>query len=97
MNIVQANRKDKARIIEILCLSFENDPQTNYILGSGSNQLKKRKRLMAFAFEFGLANGKVEMSEDKKAAAIWKKSGSKKMTLYLLYESILFFFSFGWK
>lgn len=97
MNIVQANRKDKARIIEILCLSFENDPQTNYILGSGSNQLKKRKRLMAYAFEFGLANGKVEMSEDKKAAAIWKKSGSKKMTMYLLYESILFFFSFGWK
>lgn len=97
MNIIQANRKDKSRIIEILCLSFENDPQTNYILGSGSNQLKKRKRLMAYAFEFSFANGKVEMSEDKKAAAIWKKSGSKKMTMYLLYESILFFFSFGWK
>ena len=97
MNIIQANRKDKSRIIEILCLSFENDPQTNYVLGSGSNQLKKRKRLMAYAFEFSFANGKVEMSEDKKAAAIWKKSGSKKMTMYLLYESILFFFSFGWK
>lgn len=52
---------------------------------------------MAYAFEFGLANGKVEMSEDKNAAAVWKKSDSKKMTMQLLLESILFFFSFGWK
>lgn len=97
MNIIHATRKDKARIVEILCLSFQNDPQSNYILGSGNHQQEKRKRLMSYVFEFGLANGKVEVSEDKNAVAVWKKSGSKKMTIHLLYESILFFFSFGWK
>ncbi len=97
MNIILAQRKDKTRIVEILSQSFHNDPQTNYILGNHGNQNKKRKRLMAYAFEFGLVNGKVEISEDKNAAAIWKKNKAKKMTIPLFYESILFFFTFGWK
>ncbi|MCA6586289.1 MAG: GNAT family N-acetyltransferase [Pseudanabaena sp.] len=96
MNIINAQRKDKTRIIEVLCQSFQNDPQTNYILGSNGNHNKKLKRLMAYAFEFGLANGKVEISEDKNAVAIWKASNSKKMTINLFYESILFFLTFGW-
>jgi GNAT superfamily N-acetyltransferase len=96
MNIINAQRKDKTRIIEILCQSFQNDPQINYILGSNGNKNKKLMRLMAYSFEFGLANGKVEISEDKNSVAIWKSSNSKKMTINLFYESILFFFTFGW-
>jgi GNAT superfamily N-acetyltransferase len=96
MNIINAQRKDKTRIIEILCQSFQNDPQINYILGSNGNKNKKLLRLMAYSFEFGLANGKVEISEDKNSVAIWKSSNSKKMTINLFYESILFFFTFGW-
>ncbi|MFY8096237.1 MAG: hypothetical protein ACOVMH_00345, partial [Flavobacterium sp.] len=65
MNIIDAQRKDKTRVIEILSKSFQNDPQINYILGSNVNHNKKMKRLMAYSFEFGLANGKVEISEDK--------------------------------
>ncbi len=87
MNIILAQRKDKTRIVEILSQSFHNDPQTNYILGNHGNQNKK----------FGLVNGKVEISEDKNAAAIWMKNKAKKMTIPLFYESILFFFTFGWK
>jgi GNAT superfamily N-acetyltransferase len=96
MNIINAQRKDKTRIIEILCQSFQNDPAINYILGSNVNHNKKMKQLMAYSFEFGLANGKVEISEDKNSVAIWKSSNSKKMTINLFYESILFFFAFGW-
>lgn len=96
MNIINAQRKDKTRIIEILCQSFQNDPQINYILGSNGNKNKKLLRLMAYSFEFGLANGKVEISEDKNSVAIWKSSNSKKMSINLFYESILFFFTFGW-
>lgn len=96
MNIINAQRKDKTRIIEILCQSFQNDPQINYILGCNGNKNKKLMRLMAYSFEFGLANGKVEISEDKNSVAIWKSSNSKKMTINLFYESILFFFAFGW-
>lgn len=96
MNIINAQRKDKTRIIEILCQSFQSDPQINYILGSNGNKNKKLMRLMAYSFEFGLANGKVEISEDKNSVAIWKASNSKKMTINLFYESMLFFFTFGW-
>jgi GNAT superfamily N-acetyltransferase len=96
MNIINAQKKDKTRIIEILCQSFQNDPQINYILGCNGNKNKKLMRLMAYSFEFGLANGKVEISEDKNSVAIWKSSNSKKMTINLFYESILFFFAFGW-
>ncbi|MCA6381688.1 MAG: GNAT family N-acetyltransferase [Cytophagales bacterium] len=96
MNIINAQRKDKTRVIEVLCESFQNDPQINYILGSDGSHDKKMKRLMAYSFEFGLANGKVEISEDKNAVAIWKASNSKKMTVNLFYEGMLFFFAFGW-
>ena len=95
MNIIIAQRKDKTRIIEILCQSFQNDPQIDYILGSNGNKNKKLMRLMAYSFEFGLANGKVEISEDKNSVAIWKASNSKNMTINLFYESMLFFFTFG--
>ena len=59
MNIINAQRKDKTRIVEILSQSFQNDPQINYILGSNRNKNKKLMRLMAYSFEFSLVNGKV--------------------------------------
>lgn len=72
MNIIKSYREDKARIIEVLCNAYQYDPLTQYILGEKGNKQRKLRRLMAYAFEFGLANGKVEISEDRNAVAIWK-------------------------
>lgn len=95
MNIVRAQRADKARIVKVLCESFPNDPQTKYILGSTENSAIKLERLMAYAFEYGLVNGKVDISDDRNSAAIWKTRYSSKMSAHLLVESILFLLAFG--
>lgn len=95
MNIISAQRADKARIVDILCESFRNDPQTKYILGSTNNSAIKLERLMAYAFEYGLINGKVDISDDRNSAAIWKTRYSSKMSANLLVESILFLLAFG--
>lgn len=95
MNIVSAKRADKPRIVEVLCKAFPNDPQTKYILGSDGNRATKLKRLMAYAFEYGMINGNVEISDDGNAAAIWKNRHSGKMSVHLLVESILFLLTYG--
>jgi GNAT superfamily N-acetyltransferase len=95
MNIVRAQRADKARIVKVLCESFPNDPQTNYILGSAGNRATKLKRLMAYAFEYGMVKGNVEISDDGNAAAIWKNRHSGTMSVHLLVESILFLLTYG--
>ncbi|MFO0006019.1 MAG: hypothetical protein ACK559_33330, partial [bacterium] len=97
MNIIDAHREDKARIIEALCNAFQYDPQTQYILGEKGNKQRKLRRLMAYAFEFGLANGKVEISEERNAVAIWKMRNSKNMTVYLILESLMFLMAYGLK
>lgn len=50
---------------------------------------------MAYAFEQGMLNGRVYLSEDRKAITIWRNHHSKKMGWYLLVESIKFLASFG--
>jgi len=97
MNIIDAHREDKARIIEALCNAFQYDPQTQYILWEKGNKQRKLRRLMAYAFEFGLANGKVEISEERNAVAIWKMRNSKNMTVHLILESLLFLMTYGLK
>ena len=95
MNIVRAQRADKARIVKVLCESFRNDPQTEYIIGCTENSAIKLEQLMAYAFEYGLVNGTVDVSDDGNAAAIWKNRHSGKMSVHLLVESILFLLAFG--
>ncbi len=50
---------------------------------------------MAYAFEQGMLNERVQLSVDRKAVTIWRNHHSKKMGWYLLVESIKFLASFG--
>jgi GNAT superfamily N-acetyltransferase len=96
MKTIKAQRTDKGIVIDILCQSFINDPHINYIIGDSGNKEKRLKRLMSYAFEYSYVNGKIELSDDKKAVSIWKNPASKKMTFRLFIENILFFLDFGW-
>lgn len=97
METIKANRTDKAIVIDILSESFAKEPQINYIVGEGGNKEKRIKRLMSYGFEQAMVNGKVELSEDKKAVAIWRNHHSNKMTWRLLIENIRFVLDFGFK
>lgn len=95
MKLIQASRQDKNKVIEILCSSFIDDPQTNYIIGNERNKSQRLQRLMAYAFEYGMVNGRVELTEDKMAVAIWKNFASKSISIRLMVESLLFLYHFG--
>jgi ribosomal protein S18 acetylase RimI-like enzyme len=95
MKVLKATRNDKETVVEILCRSFVNDLHIKYIVGQGNNYQKKYKRLMCYAFEQAYANGFIEISDDKQSVSIWRKYNSKKMTVPLLIESILFFYYYG--
>jgi GNAT superfamily N-acetyltransferase len=95
MKIIKTNKTHKKAVVEILCGSFLNDPQINYIIGSKPGKQKRYKRLMNYSFEQAQANGYINITEDLQAAALWRKYDSKKMTFGLFVESILFFCYFG--
>ena len=95
MKIIKANWADKEIVVSILRESFAQDPQINYIVGEGGNKEKRFKRLMSYGFEQAIVNGKVELTEDKKAVAIWRNHHSNKMTIRLLIENIRFLIDFG--
>lgn len=97
MKIINAERQDKAKVVEILCASFRNEPQTQYIIGEGGDKEKRLERLMSYAFEQSMVNGRVHLDEDKHTVSLWRNHHSKKMTFKLLQENMLFFFEFGFK
>ena len=93
--IINAQRNDKAVVTEILRDSFANDPHINWLVGKGRNEQKRINRLMSYAFEHCLINGFIQLTEDKKAVALWKNQQSRRMSLRLLVENIRFLFDFG--
>ena len=95
--IINAQRKDKEVAVEILCNSFKSDPHINWLVGEGKGKPKRMKRLMSYAFEHSLVNGSVQLTEDRKAVAIWKNHQSRKTSLRLLLENIRFLLDFGFK
>ncbi|MGL4631940.1 MAG: GNAT family N-acetyltransferase [Leadbetterella sp.] len=97
MKIIKATSADKQVIVDILCQAFAEEPQTLYMLGEGGNKQKRLARLMSYAFEKAMVNGKVELTEDKKAAAIWRNHHSQKWSFRLLIETLLFLKDFGFR
>jgi ribosomal protein S18 acetylase RimI-like enzyme len=95
MQILKATKSDKKSVVEILCEAFKNDPHIKYIVGQGKGFEKRYKQLMSYAFEQAQVNGFIGISDDKTAVSIWRKYNSKKMTVSLLLESLLFFYHFG--
>ncbi len=84
----KASRKDKARIMEILLQSFENDPHAHWFTAPRDRGRKRRMRaLMNFATEEGLAHDAVYLTDDRNGVAIWKTPANikKSIPLWLAY------------
>jgi ribosomal protein S18 acetylase RimI-like enzyme len=98
--ILNATRKDKAAVVNILSASFKHDPQTKWMIGDREDAMldeKCIKQFMSYVFEYGFANGSIKLTEDKKAVAIWKDPRSNKMNSFLLVENLKFLIVFGIK
>ncbi|MGD1840053.1 MAG: GNAT family N-acetyltransferase [Thermonemataceae bacterium] len=95
--VIQAQRKDKKAVVDILSQSFATDPQVSWIVGNEPKKEKRMRRLMAYAFELAMVNGSVQLTADKKAVAIWRNHRSKRMSGFLFIEMMNFALAFGSK
>jgi GNAT superfamily N-acetyltransferase len=96
-NLILATRADKKRILDILVTAFANDPQINWYVGEGPGKERRRRTLMEFSTEQGLANRTIYLTPDKNAVAIWRKSAENRLSLPLLFLYLKFIWVMGHK
>lgn len=68
--MVDASRKDKALIIDILSTSFKDNKSVNYLVKQDRWHLKRIQLLMDYAFEECMEFGRAVISEDGHACAL---------------------------
>ena len=96
-NIINAQRKDKEQVVAVLYHAFVHDPHIHWLVGEGRGKRQRMKRLMSYAFEHCLVNGSVQLTEDRKAVALWKDHRSRSMSVRLMLENIKFLLDFGFR
>jgi len=67
--MIEANKNDKNKVIEILSLSFYDNQSVNYIVSHKRNE-KEIKALMDYSFEQCRLFGNIYLSDDKDACAL---------------------------
>ena len=83
--MIQAEYKDKERIVKILTSSFDDNSSVNYIIKQDKKRIRRIKKLMEYSFEVCYLFGKVLLSDDKKGCALIVLPEKKKTT----FKSIL--------
>jgi GNAT superfamily N-acetyltransferase len=66
----RATNSDKAKIIEILTRSFDDNKSVNYVVKQDQNRVERIKNLMDYSFNVCNEFGEVWMSDDKQAVAL---------------------------
>jgi ribosomal protein S18 acetylase RimI-like enzyme len=92
--MIKANKRDKDRVVEILCLSFNDNRSVNFIIGEQRNN-EQIKALMDYSFEQCFLFGDIYLSDDQNACALilypQKKSFSFKgvwLDIKLIFQAI---------
>lgn len=79
--MINAGYKDKARVIDILSQSFDDNQSVNYIIPQDKRRKKRIRSLMAYSFDVCYHYGKIFLTEDKNSCALLLLPGQKKSFL----------------
>ncbi len=90
--MIKAERKHQARVIELICSAFIQDPQ---LLAYTNGDAAKMRLIAHLTFETCLASNTVFMSDDLNAVALCKPSISSGFHLKPLFINLKFPFVFG--
>ncbi|MEM9987752.1 MAG: GNAT family N-acetyltransferase [Bacteroidota bacterium] len=93
--IIQASRKDKSRVLDILVEAFWDDPHINWFSGKGKQRGRRIRTLMSFAFEEALSRGDVYLSHNREAVAVWRNSPNTPFNWHIAWEYVKFTFRYG--
>ena len=92
----KAGSKDKNIVVNILTVSFINDPHLNWILEQSKNR-NKLKYTMEYIFEETLRKGEIYLSDDNTATALWNSEKEEKFSFHLILRDLSFLFRIGIK
>lgn len=86
--MIDASRKDKALVIEILSTSFKDNKSVNYLVKQDRWHLERIRLLMDYAFEECMEFGRVVISEDRNACALILFKDRKHFSFKSLFRNL---------
>ena len=94
--MILATRKDKPLVVRILMEAFQDNLQINWIVAPADRGREKRLRvLMELAFEAGLAEGEVYLTDDRHGVAVWKTPPKESFSVWDVLTKAKFAFRMG--
>ena len=90
----KARYEDEAIVVNILCISFKNDPHMNWLLEKSGNP-EKLKIMMTYLFHKTMNIGKIYLSKDEKAVALWKSEIKEELSLEYIMRNLRFLMDIG--
>jgi len=90
----KARYEDEAIVVNILCISFKNDPHMNWLLEKSGNP-EKLKIMMTYLFHKTMNIGKIYLSKDEKAVALWKSEIKEELSLEYIMRNLRFMMDIG--
>lgn len=73
---------DKAKVVKIICESFDKNPHVNYIIKNDSKRNQRMAALAEYAFEFAMRRNGVNLTDDGLGVAIIFQYDKVKINLY---------------
>lgn len=80
--IFKVGRADKAKVVELLRLSFKDNLSVHFLVGSRPGREQRLRRLMSYAFDMCLSYGEVWMTAQQDACALVLYPHQKCFSLY---------------
>jgi ribosomal protein S18 acetylase RimI-like enzyme len=94
--MVPASRSDKHLVVQILTEAFQGEPQIEWIVAPVDKDRERRLQvLMEYAFETGLSQGQVYLTDDRKGVAIWKTPPKRSFSVHDLLTQLKFILAMG--
>ena len=94
--MVSASFQDKARVVEILSTSFDQNKSVNQLVKQDKKRLRRIQMLMEYAFEECMEFGQVIISKDRNCCALVLFQERKRFTFRSLFRDLrLTFFISG--
>ncbi|HUS03233.1 MAG TPA: GNAT family N-acetyltransferase [Chitinophagaceae bacterium] len=79
--MIKAEYTDRAKVVNILTHSFDDNKSVNYIIKQDDKRVKRIRNLMEYSFDVCYLFGEVFLTEDKRGCALIVIPEKKKTTL----------------
>lgn len=90
----KVNKTDAARVVDVICSSFVDDPCFKWMIGK-KNFEKKIYFLANYIVEETLINGEIFIDPTRNAVALWQSQNKTRLTVAQLFRNLKFLLYMG--